>query len=41
VPEPGALEFEVAIEKVRRHKSPGIVQIPAELIKTRSRKIRS
>jgi hypothetical protein len=33
VPEPSALEFELAIEKLRSHRSPGIDQIPAELIK--------
>jgi hypothetical protein len=33
VPEPSVFEFEMAIEKLRRHKSPGIYQIPAELIK--------
>ena len=33
VPEPSALEFELAIEKLKSHKSPGIDQIPAELIK--------
>ena len=27
-------------EKLKRHKSPGIVQIPAEFVKTGSRKIR-
>ena len=31
--EPSALEFELAIEKLKSHKSPGIDQIPAELIK--------
>jgi hypothetical protein len=31
VPEPSAFEFEVAIEKLKSHKSPGIYQIPAEL----------
>ena len=41
MPEPGAFEVDVAIENVRRHKSPGIDQIPAELTKTESRKIRS
>jgi len=40
VPEPSAFEVEMAIEKLRRLKSPGIDQIPAELIKTGSRKIR-
>jgi hypothetical protein len=33
VPEPSDSEVEMAIEKLRRHKSPGIDQIPAELIK--------
>jgi len=33
VPEPSAYEFEMAIEKLKRYKSPGIDQIPAELIK--------
>jgi len=32
VPEPSAFEFELAIEKLKSHKSPGIDQIPAELI---------
>ena len=33
VSEPSALEFELAIEKLKSHKSPGFDQIPAELIK--------
>ena len=33
VPEPRVLEFELAIEKLKSHKSPGIEQIPAEMIK--------
>jgi len=33
VPEPNAFEVELAIEKLKSHKSPGIDQIPAELIK--------
>ena len=33
VPEPSAIEVERATEKLKRHKSPGIDQIPAELIK--------
>jgi hypothetical protein len=33
VPEPGASEDEMTIEKLNRHKSPGTDQIPAELIK--------
>ena len=36
VPEPGALQVEMAIGKLKRHKSPGDDQIPAELIKTGS-----
>ena len=34
VPEPSTFEFEMAIEKLKRHKSPGTDHIPAELIKT-------
>ena len=33
VPEPSTIEVEVAIEKLKSHRSPGIDQIPAELIK--------
>jgi hypothetical protein len=33
VPEPSALEFELALEKLKNYESPGIDQIPAELIK--------
>jgi hypothetical protein len=33
VPEPSSFEVKVATEKVIRHKSPGIDEIPAELIK--------
>jgi hypothetical protein len=39
VPEPSALEVELAIEKLKSHKSPGIDQIPAELIKAWGRTI--
>ena len=39
VPEPGAFELELAIEKLKSHKSPGIDQIPAELIKEGGRTI--
>ena len=39
--EPSALAVEMAIEKLKRHKSPGIDQIPAELIKGGSRTISS
>ena len=31
VPEPSALDVELAIEKLKSHKSPGIDHIPAEL----------
>jgi len=31
----------MAIEKLKRHKSPGINQIPAELIKAEGRTLRS
>jgi hypothetical protein len=41
VPKPDAFEVEVAIVKPERHKSPGIDQIPAELIKAGSKRIRS
>jgi hypothetical protein len=41
VPGPNAFEVEMAIGKLERHKSPGIVQIPAELIKAGGRIIRS
>ena len=40
VPEPSAFEFEMAIEKIKSHKSPGIDQIPAELIKAGGTTIR-
>ena len=39
MPEPGAFEFELAIEKLKSHKSPGIDEIPAELIKAGGRAI--
>jgi hypothetical protein len=32
VPERSAFKFEMAIEKLKVHKSPGIYQIPAEFI---------
>jgi hypothetical protein len=41
VPEPSVCEVEMAFEKLRRHKSPGVDQIPTELIKTVGRTIRS
>jgi hypothetical protein len=40
VPEPSALDVELAIEKLKSHKSPGTDQIPAELIKAGGRTIR-
>jgi hypothetical protein len=40
VPEPSALEVELAIEKLKSHKSPGIDKIPAELIKAGGTTIR-
>jgi len=39
VPEPSSSEFELAIDKLKSHKSPGIVQIRAELIKAGCRTI--
>jgi hypothetical protein len=39
VPEPGAFEVEMATEKLTTHKSPGIDQIPAVLIKAGGRTI--
>ena len=40
VPEPSAFEAGLAIEKLKSHKSPGIDQIPAELIMEGGRTIR-
>jgi len=40
VPEPSAFEVEMAIEKLKIHRSPGIDQIPTALIKAGSRTIR-
>ena len=37
MPEPSAFEFEMAIEKLKIHKSPGIDQIPAQMIKAGGR----
>ena len=39
VPEPSASEVELAIDTLKSHKSPGIDQIPAELIKAGGRTI--
>jgi hypothetical protein len=32
VPQPSASEAEVAIAEIKRYKSPGVYQIPAEMI---------
>ena len=40
VPEPSAFEVDLAIEKLKSHKSPGVDQITAELIKEGGRTIR-
>jgi len=39
VPEPSASDVELTIDKLKSHKSPGIDQIPAELIKAGGRTI--
>jgi len=39
IPEPSASEFELEIDKLKSHKSPGIDQIPAELITAGGRTI--
>ena len=39
VPELSVFEVEMAIEKLKRHKSPGIYQISAELIRLGDRTI--
>jgi len=33
VPKPSTFEFQMAFEKLKRHKSPSIAQIPAEWLK--------
>jgi len=40
VPESIAFEVELPVENRKSHKSPGIVQIPAELIKSGGRTVR-
>jgi hypothetical protein len=40
VPEPSAFEFELTTKKLKSNKSPGIDQIPTELIKAGGRTIR-
>ena len=39
MPEPSAFEVDLAIEKLKSHKTPGIDEIPAEFIKARGRTI--
>ena len=39
MPEPSAVEFALAIEKLRSHTSPDIDQIPSELIKAGGRTV--
>jgi hypothetical protein len=41
MPKPNASEFEMPTEKLKRHKSPGNDQIPAEFITSGSRTIHS
>jgi hypothetical protein len=41
VPDPSAFEFQMATEKLKRHKPPGIDQIPAAVITAGGRKFRS
>ena len=41
VPQPSAFEVEMTVEKIKRHKSHGIDQIPAEMIKAGGRTLRS
>ena len=39
MPEPSAFVVELAIEKLKSHKSPGFDQIPVEFIKASGRRI--
>ena len=41
MPEPSVFDFELAIEKLKRHISPGTDQMSAEVIKAGGRIIRS
>jgi len=41
VPQLSAFEIEMATEKLKRHKSPGTDQLPAELMKAGGRTIHS
>ena len=40
MPEKSAFEFDLAIENLKSHKSPGIDRIPAEMINSGGRTIR-
>jgi hypothetical protein len=40
VHDPSTFEFDMGIQKLKRHKSPGIYQIPSELIEAEGRTIR-
>jgi hypothetical protein len=40
VPKPSAFEVELAIEMLKSHKSPGVDQVPTELIKAGCKTIR-
>jgi hypothetical protein len=41
VPEPSVSEVEVAVGKLRRYKSPGVDQMPAELVQAGGETLRS
>ena len=41
MPKPSVFEVEMAFEKLKRRRSPGIAQIPAELTKAGGRTTRS
>jgi hypothetical protein len=41
LPDPNASEAEVAIGKLKRYKSPGVDQIPAEIIQAGGKTLRS
>ena len=40
MPNPSSFEFEMGLQKLKRHKSPGIDQIASELIEAEDRTIR-
>jgi hypothetical protein len=41
VPEPGSSQVDIAIEELKRFVTPGFDQIPAEMIKAGSNRLRS